>query len=124
MSESFPRAARLLNKGDFSAVFSSATPYRSAYFTILVKEGESPAARLGMVVAKKKCRLAVDRHRLKRIIRESFRLQREGLPNLDIVVLPQIKASSADRLTLNKSLSKLWAKMSQKKIPEISRNSG
>lgn len=46
-----------------------------------------PQARLGIVVAKKNIKLAVDRNRLKRLVRESFRKQQLGLLGLDIVVI-------------------------------------
>ena len=44
------------------------------------------SARLGLVVGKKLLKRAVDRNRLKRIIRERFRLCRGGLPAVDLVV--------------------------------------
>lgn len=43
-------------------------------------------ARLGLVVGKKLLKRSVDRNRVKRIIREQFRLQRETLPACDLVV--------------------------------------
>jgi ribonuclease P protein component len=45
-----------------------------------------PGARLGLVVTKKGTAKANRRNRVKRIIRERFRLQAEGLPEVDIVV--------------------------------------
>ena len=44
-------------------------------------------ARLGVVVAKRNVKLAVARNRLKRTVRESFRLQQSCLTGLDIVVV-------------------------------------
>ena len=43
-------------------------------------------ARIGIVVPKKGTPTAVRRNRVKRIIREQFRLVAEHLPNLDIVI--------------------------------------
>lgn len=43
-------------------------------------------ARIGIVVPKKGTPTAVRRNRVKRIIREQFRLMAEHLPNLDIVI--------------------------------------
>ena len=42
---------------------------------------------MGLAIAKKCARRAVDRNRLKRLVRESFRLERLGLPGLDLVVM-------------------------------------
>lgn len=44
-------------------------------------------ARLGIVVAKRNVKLAVDRNKLKRQIRESFRQQQLTLAGLDVVVV-------------------------------------
>lgn len=44
-------------------------------------------ARLGVIVAKKIAKRAVDRNRIKRWVRECFRLSQDSLSGLDIVVL-------------------------------------
>ena len=54
---------------------------------MLACASEQPQARLGIVVAKRNVKLAVDRNRLKRLVRESFRQQQEHLGGLDIVVI-------------------------------------
>ncbi len=65
--------------------------------------------RLGMVVSKRNTALAINRNKLKRLIRESFRKQ--VLPPLDVVVLTRSRAThqSGDKLTttLNSSFSEL-----------------
>ena len=43
--------------------------------------------RLGLVISKKNCRRAVNRNRIKRLIREQFRLKQNFLSNMDVVVL-------------------------------------
>jgi ribonuclease P protein component len=48
---------------------------------------ETTPARLGLVVAKKHLKRAVDRNRFKRLVRESFRSHQEQLAGLDVVVL-------------------------------------
>lgn len=62
---------------------------------------QADSARLGLVVAKKVLRRAVDRNRAKRAIRESFRLN-QRLPAVDIVVRVvepgPVTTADADRL--------------------------
>lgn len=52
----------------------------------MFRPNELGHARLGMVVAKRQFKRAVDRNRMRRIIRETFRLSSPELPPLDVVV--------------------------------------
>lgn len=54
---------------------------------MLARVGEQPQARLGIVVAKRNVKLAVERNKLKRLVRESFRMQQQNLNGLDVVVV-------------------------------------
>ena len=53
-------------------------------------------ARLGLVVGKKLLKRSVDRNRIKRIIREQFRLLRPDLPVCDLVVRLAVKPGQID----------------------------
>jgi ribonuclease P protein component len=66
-----------------------------------------------MAVAKKHIRRAVDRNRLKRLIRESFRT---GLipVTVDIVVMPRASCLGVDNGDLIISLHKQWSRISSK----------
>jgi ribonuclease P protein component len=44
-------------------------------------------ARLGLVVGKRALRRAHERNRAKRVLRDTFRLRREALPPMDIVIV-------------------------------------
>ena len=87
-SASFSKSERLLLKADFSAVFRnpngrfSANPLRMLY-----RKNDLGLSRIGIVIPKKIVRLATSRNRYKRVIREQFRLFKEYLPNVDIVLL-------------------------------------
>lgn len=81
-------------------------------FTVLTTENNGHNARLGLAIAKKHCKLAVSRNRLKRIVRESFRQNSERLSGLDIVVLNQPETHKADNQALFDSLEKHWNKCS------------
>lgn len=70
----FPRSARLLNAGDYKSVFDDATfRVSSRHALLLARHNETGCSRLGLVIAKKHVRRAVDRNRLKRRAREHFR---------------------------------------------------
>jgi ribonuclease P protein component len=104
----FQRTSRLTDAASFGRVFRKARRSRDNMFTVLTTENEVHKARLGMAISKKYCRLAVDRNRLKRIIRESFRQHQVELEGLDVVVLNQSGTQRADNKALVDSLTRHW----------------
>jgi len=122
----FPRSRRLVAGTDFSAVF--ARPIRSAdrHFSVLARlndasatppadpdAGGSRSARLGLAISRKCARRAVDRNRIKRIVRESFRLACWDDCPIDIVVLCRAPAARAANRTLFEALSRHWCRLRQ-----------
>lgn len=66
--------------------------------------GGTQHSRLGLAIAKKQARRAVDRNRLKRIVRETFREEQSRLANLDLVVMVRATAVTTDHHQLMESL--------------------
>ena len=83
---SFSRTARLLKPAEFERVFTENERARTDTLLVMARPNELGQARLGMVVAKRLLPRAVDRNRLKRCVRETFRVQRQDLPPCDFVV--------------------------------------
>ena len=108
---SFPDQLRLGVPTDFKKVFSNPVKSIDKYFTVLATPNELPYPRLGLAIAKKTIKKAVARNRLKRTARESFRLHRQHIKNIDIVVLARGDAANAPLLILRKSLEKHWLKL-------------
>jgi ribonuclease P protein component len=109
---SFTRSKRLLTAKDFQFVFSSAEVKTSSpQLLLLARFNRRSQSRLGLVIAKKHVKLAVTRNRLKRQIRESFRLQANNLPNLDIVVLARQGCGDLDNPNFNRILEKQWKRL-------------
>lgn len=80
-----PRQARLTGGRYFTGAFPDKRYGR--YFVVLVRTNpEAVAARLGVVAGKQAAPRAVSRSRMKRMMREVFRQQRQRLPPLDYVV--------------------------------------
>ena len=88
MKQAFGKSLRLLCSGDFQTVFDDA-PFRASHqhFLILSRFNQLSQGRLGLVVAKKHLSLAVQRNRIKRLVREEFRLQQQAFAGLDVIVL-------------------------------------
>jgi ribonuclease P protein component len=83
----FSRQKRLLRPEDYKKVFEQPLRSTSSYFKVLARPNEKLVARLGVIVAKKALRSAVTRNRVKRLVRESFRMHQRSLVGLDVVVL-------------------------------------
>jgi len=114
MNYCFPRESRLLTPKNFSFVFEQAIPAPSPTITILARHNSTTGPRLGITVPKKKVRHASDRNRIKRIIRESFRLSKHKLPNVDIIVIAKHGIGDLDNKTLSNQLEKLWKKLNKR----------
>lgn len=120
-SNTFPRELRLVTPSQFSRIFDRPVKAVSDHFTLLAKYNNEETPRLGLTIAKKKEKTAVGRNRIKRIIRESFRLNQHNLPNIDIVVLARDHIGDADNKQLQKQLNKLWKKIAQRSEQSLKR---
>jgi ribonuclease P protein component len=107
------KRARLLKASEFNRVFDKAVRSSDQYFTVLARQNDIGSPRLGLAISKKRAKLAVTRNRLKRIIRESFRLNQHELCCADFIVLAGHKASSSKNAFLIQSLEKHWQKLNK-----------
>jgi ribonuclease P protein component len=64
-------------------------------YTFYMSKRDAGPARLGMMVTRRHAAAATDRNRIKRCIREAFRLEQERLGPLDLLVRPPLGASPA-----------------------------
>ncbi|MEP2650746.1 MAG: ribonuclease P protein component [Paraglaciecola sp.] len=110
----FSRELRLLTPTHFEYVFNNAIPAVSPQLTLLARFNETDNPRLGITLSKKRIKYAHDRNRLKRIIRESFRLQRHSFPNIDIVVVGKSGLDKLSNRELFFLLNKLWKKLAKR----------
>lgn len=104
----FSRSRRLLAAADFRRVFDRALKSSDRYLTLLAQTNGETFARLGLAISKRNVRKAVDRNRIKRLIRESFRLRQSELGSLDYVVLAKPGAGQVDVKILSRSLERHW----------------
>lgn len=110
----FPRESRLLTPKHFSFVFENAIPATSPTITVLARHNKLEQPRLGITVPKKKVKLAVGRNRIKRIVRESFRLNAHSLPNVDIIVIAKHGINDLDNTQVRTQLNTLWQRISKR----------
>ena len=98
VNQCFARRYRLTKTDEFSSVFGFRRAIRGKLLMLHHQprpEGQTEA-RLGLVVGKKQLKRAVDRNRVKRIVREQFRLRRANLPAVDLVVRLAVKPVPLD----------------------------
>jgi len=94
---SFSKQERLCNRNDFQKLFSEGKSFYSYPFRCIYlwKDATDFSAKIAVSVSKKKFKRAVDRNKIKRLIRESYRLEKEILyqkhadipKNLDILII-------------------------------------
>ncbi|MCU7372997.1 ribonuclease P protein component [Paucibacter sp. O1-1] len=65
-------------------------------------------------MAKRFVKRANQRNRIKRVIRDNFRLHQHDIPNLDIVVLVRNGVMEMENAELHKLIEKLWRKLSRR----------
>lgn len=104
----FPKACRLLQKKQLVKIITTSKPLPGHYFLLYYGGSGRSFPRLGIVVAKKKCRLAVLRNRLKRQVRESFRYHQTLLEGYDIVIVARQSAREASPCGLRECLDRLF----------------
>jgi ribonuclease P protein component len=107
----FLHSARLTHQKDFQRVFDHAKKSGDPCFTVLFTGNQQDHPRLGLAITKKVAKRAVDRNRIKRIVRESFRLNQHRLGMLDIVVLARAGTKERASQILFASLEKHWDRL-------------
>ena len=110
----FPKSVRLLKPADYGKVFDDVqlkVPHRN--FLILAAPNNLGHARVGLIFSKKNLRHAVQRNRIKRQVRETFRLQQD-LPSLDIIVLGRQGLDKLENPDVRSSLNDIWRRVKKK----------
>jgi ribonuclease P protein component len=108
---SFSRSVRLLKPIDYKKVFESSTRVSTRYLTLLARDNAMGVARLGLAISRKNVKRAVDRNRIKRHVRESFRHNQLLLSGLDIVVMVRGGMREFDWSELRESLDSKWREL-------------
>ena len=104
----FPRCAHLRASAEFQAVFGEGRRISGTCFRLHARLVDSSGpARLGMTVSKRVDKTSVGRNRIRRQIKECFRLLRPTLPAGDYVVLAKPEAARTDNRLLRAELLSL-----------------
>ena len=83
----------------------------NGFFGVTARLNDQECPRLGLAVASKMAGSSVERNRIRRIVRESFRLHQHELPSVDIVVSARPRAKGASGAELRAGIEELWRKV-------------
>lgn len=118
MSEGFERREKLKNKKDFEQLFSkgksiNAYPVKLIYSPL---ENQIESHKIGVSAPKRNFKKAVDRNRLKRVMREAIRKQKSTLHHSEnyALLFIFIGKKRADYQTVYSAVEKLFHKLSER----------
>lgn len=89
---------------DFQLIYDCGNSYANKYLVMFIKDNNSQTNRLGISVSKKVGN-SVIRHRVKRLIKESYRLQEEMFNSgLDMVIIARSTAKGIGFLEIESAV--------------------
>jgi ribonuclease P protein component len=95
----FPRSSRLARSEDFRRALRRRPSAAGPSLVLHACANGGSGARLGLVIGRRELPRAVDRNRVKRLLREGFRRERAALGAIDLVVrLKKMERGKVDRL--------------------------
>ena len=111
MNFSFSRQHRLSGSQNFTRVFQNGRRSVDHFFTVLYVANDRSCPRLGFAISRKRVSKATVRNRIRRLVRESFRHNRQALGNMDIVIMAREKAPAASDPELRESIQQHWSRL-------------
>ncbi len=115
MNFQFEKTLRLLNASEYQAVFDeSRLKVSSAEILFLARKNDLDRPRLGLVIAKKNVRLSVQRNRVKRNVRETFRMCQHNLQGIDVIVLARRGLDQLDNKQMQEICNQLWHQLEKR----------
>jgi ribonuclease P protein component len=88
-------------------------------FTVLYCPNQLSHPRIGFALSRRRIRGAVPRNRVRRIVREHFRLARTRLAAADIVVMARDATGLATAAEIRASIDRHWARIGLKAVPWV-----
>ncbi len=103
---SFTKADRLRRRSEYLRVQAQGRRLHSRHFGVTLGPPEGPSPRLGLVVTRRFGK-AVQRNRMKRLLREFFRRHQGRLPSRDLVIMAKKGAEALNYDQVAEELGRL-----------------
>jgi ribonuclease P protein component len=84
------------------------------HITILARQNGLNHPRLGLAIAKRQLKRAVDRNLIKRLARESFRLNQQVIGHFDVVVMVRSGIERLERQKVRKAFDRFWQELAER----------
>jgi ribonuclease P protein component len=97
----FARENRLVKKNNFDLVFKKGVKKHTPFFMLIQSKNNLNIARLGISVAKRYVPKAIERNKIKRVVREQFRLHKKLLLGIDIIFIAHAKSRQTNASLLS-----------------------
>lgn len=91
----------------FQHVYSKRKRLSGRYYLLYYLDNDIGHSRLGVVASKRSVKKAVIRNRVRRIVKEAFRKQKNKLPSFDLIFIAKVCVSEASNRELYKCINRL-----------------
>jgi len=94
---------RLLKPSEFQSVYKNGKWSANREIAVNFRPSDKPFPSLGITVSKKVSKLAVDRNRIKRLIREWFRHNKNQFKNIELIITakPALNSKTNEQVFLS-----------------------
>ncbi|MDQ8038978.1 MAG: ribonuclease P protein component [Rickettsiella sp.] len=104
------KSRRLRCSEHFKQAFRQGSKVRQGCLTVYIRSNGLEYARLGLAITRKSIPKATSRNWIKRIIRESFRLNQSLVPGFDIIIAVKGQCLTNKQI-LSCDLAKQWSRL-------------
>jgi ribonuclease P protein component len=109
-SFSFKKEERILKRAEFINLNINGGRHCTKNFVVILKQNRGNITRLGITVSKRFGN-SVKRNRIKRLIREFFRLNKQQIPKgYDIMIIARKESNNSNFLKIKEELGELLLK--------------
>ena len=99
---------RIRTTTEFQHVYLGCKYLSGSYYLLYYWNNNFGYPRLGVVASRKSLKKAVMRNRVKRIVKEDFRVQKHLLPSMDIVSIAKFRSGEASKKELHECINQLF----------------